>query len=138
MPFPATKFELERALAEELLTRAGSRGEPWADEAERLGVAGQVAENYRPDPRGRPWRVEGRTELPSPAPGADPGRYFFVVVRAEREELIREPRGYGHLQFITVARGDPVNAVYEVPSQAKAQAVSDALNALEDSEDASQ
>jgi hypothetical protein len=132
MPFPATKLELEHALAEELLARAGSDGEPWADTAERLEAARQATENYRPDPAGRPWHVGHRTELPSSAPDADPGRDFFVVVRGEREGLIREIAGPGHQKSITVTRGDPVNEVYETPSPKKASAVKDALNELEE------
>ena len=136
MPFPASMFELERALAEALLARAGPHGEPWADMADRLDAARQVAEKYRSDPAGRPWRVERWcwTESPSSAPDADAsaGRILFAVARGEREVLTGEDDGYGRQKFVTVAWGDRVRAVYESPSPEKASAVAQALNELEE------
>jgi hypothetical protein len=127
MPCPWTPEELAEELRDGDLKRA-----LWTTDAECLEAARQATDKYRPDPAGRPWRVGRRTELPSSAPDADPGRVFFVVVRGEPEGLIEEIVGPGHQKAITVTRGDPVNEVYENPSPRKATAVTDALNELEE------
>jgi hypothetical protein len=124
MPFPP-KDELARVLAARL-READPECVLWTSDAAALEAGNQAKEKYRPDPAGRPLDVGRLTEKIAP----ETYQHLFVVIRVELE--VPRPEGDGHLQFITVALGDRISAVYENPSSKKAGAVADALNELEE------
>jgi hypothetical protein len=120
MPFPSTPEELQRALSKKLRATRECATDPWRDEQEVFDVTLGVASFYRNDdtqPR-RLWGVQPQVLRPK-VPGAP--LKVFAVLRSD---------GHAPLQASEVYPRD--FEPHASNTEAKAQAIAAALNALEE------